>query len=76
MTARVAPAVFCEQPERRVREAAPYGHPNPRETGGPVCRPYGLNRPLSQPGPFPSSAPVCALGHLSLSPLSLRDISP
>ena len=24
----------------------------------------------------PSSAPVCALGHLSLSPLSLRDIIP
>ena len=45
MTARVAPAVFCEQPERRVQEAAPYRHPNPRETGGPVCRPYGESGP-------------------------------
>ena len=34
--------------------------------------------PLQERGrePAPSSAPVCALGHLSLSPLSLRDNIP
>ena len=37
--------------------------------GGPVCRPYGFTEALSETwraglGFAPSSAPVCALGHL------------
>ena len=68
----------------------PYGFPEMTlelGRGAPWVSRRGIRiRPAGGPGvphlqererePDPSSAPVCALGHLSLSPLPLRDIIP
>ena len=68
----------------------PYGFPEMTlelGRGAPWVSRRGIRiRPVGGPGvpplqererePDPSSAPVCALGHLSLSPLPLRDIIP
>ena len=56
----------------RVRTPAPTAEFFWGETAGAQCAP--LQERGREPGPL--SAPVCALGHLSLSPLPLRDIIP
>ena len=53
-------------------DTRPYGGVFWGETAGAQCAP--LQERGREPGPL--SAPVCALGHLSLSPLPLRDIIP
>ena len=61
------------------RETAAYGRVRIPGPYGDCGKPAGAQcAPLQERGrkPGPSSAPVCALGHLSLSPLPLRDIIP
>ena len=61
------------------RETAAYGRVRIPGPYGDCGKPAGAQcAPLQERGrkPGPSSAPVCALGHLSLSPLSLRAIIP
>ena len=53
-----------------------YGWKAKEPGGGGEPPPYRVLLTMLVPRTAPSSAPVCALGHLSLSPLSLRDISP
>ena len=57
---------------RAGEDTRPYGGVFWGETAGAQCAP--LQERGREPGPL--SAPVCALGHLSLSPLPLRDIIP
>ncbi len=66
------PGTCARETSGRVRTPAPTAEFFGRGTAGAQCAP--LQERGREPGPL--SAPVCALGHLSLSPLPLRDIIP